>query len=126
VTLTGSDGSCHRAGPSRPLPGAGPSPRRHPSDPPGLRGGRSWLLAVARTLLLHPALWGVAVRQVGVLAPRGWWRRAPFLPLPDPSYLRFRLVTAYGGDGSSAPSPDDVLAYLRWCRRWRAVVGSGG
>ena len=53
-----------------------------------------------------------------VLAPRGWWYRWPPLPLPDPAYLRFRLVTAYGTT-DHAPEPDDVVSYLSWCRDWR-------
>lgn len=69
---------------------------------------------------VRPRLWPVAVVQVFRLARRGWWRRPPFLPLPDPEYLRFRIQTAYGG---SAPAlarvgVDDVLTYLRWCRRF--------
>jgi len=51
-----------------------------------------------------------------VLAAPGWWRRAPFLPLPSPDYLRFRLQTAYGGAGDRAPEPEDIVTYLRWCR----------
>jgi hypothetical protein len=34
--------------------------------------------------------------------------------VPDRAYLRFRLETAYGPD--QAPVPDDLVAYLRWCR----------
>jgi len=67
-------------------------------------------------LLGHPSLWATGVRQARRLAARGWWRRAPFLPLPAPDYLRFRLETAYGGAGDQQPSPDDLLTYLRWCR----------
>jgi hypothetical protein len=62
------------------------------------------------------------VRQAVVLAPRGWWRRRPFLPLPDRDYLRFRMVTAYG-DPERAPEPQDVVTYLEWCRGWRTVAG---
>jgi hypothetical protein len=40
------------------------------------------------------------------------------LPRPDPDYLRFRLVTAYGTTERAA-DPDDVVAWLRWCRSWR-------
>jgi hypothetical protein len=69
--------------------------------------------AVAR----RPSLWPVALRQAGRMAPSGWWRRRPFLPLPDPAYLRFRLQTQYGGAGRSA-EPADVVAYLNWCRRF--------
>ncbi len=73
------------------------------------------LLAVLR----RPDLWVTGVRQALVLAPDGWWRRAPHLPLPDPAYLRFRMITANGGDGTGA-SPRavgrDLVTYLEWCR----------
>ena len=43
-----------------------------------------------------------------------WWRRPPFLPLPDAAYLRFRLETQYG---HVAPvDPNDLITYLEWCR----------
>jgi hypothetical protein len=85
-------------------------------------GGLSWrsVAAVAR----RPSLWGTALRQVAVLAEPGWWRRRPYLPLPAPEYLRFRLQTAYGGDGERAPEPADVVTYLRWCRSARRNWGS--
>jgi hypothetical protein len=35
------------------------------------------------------------------------------------------MVTAYGGDGRRAPEPDDVVAYLRWCRSWQRDLGDG-
>jgi hypothetical protein len=54
-----------------------------------------------------------------VLAAPGWWRRPPFLPLPAPDYLRFRLQTAYGGDGDRVPDPEDLVTYLRWVRNLR-------
>jgi hypothetical protein len=73
---------------------------------------RSTVWAVVR----RPTLWRVALR----LAPRGWWRRSPHLPLPDPAYLRFRMVTMYG-DATHAPETDDLVTYLEWCRRFRAV-----
>jgi hypothetical protein len=38
--------------------------------------------------------------------------------LPDAAYLRFRLVTQYG-DPAHEPDPDDVVAWLEWCRRLR-------
>jgi len=79
------------------------------------RWARSAVAAVAR----HPSLWVTGVRQALVLAAPGWWRRRPFLPLPAPEYLRFRLQTAYGGDGERAPDPDDLVTYLRWCRDLR-------
>lgn len=68
-----------------------------------------------------PSLWGPAIRQLFVLAPHGWWRRAPFLPWPDRAYLRFRLQTMYG-DPERMPEPADLVAYLRWCRAWPNVA----
>jgi hypothetical protein len=54
------------------------------------------------------------------MAPDGWWRRPPFLPVPDASYLRFRMVTMYG-DPNHGFEPDDLVAYLEWCRDFPAV-----
>ena len=76
--------------------------------------GRSDALHAVLRLLAHPGLWPTALRQATRLARRGWWRRPPFLPLPDRGYLRFRLETAYGDDGVA--DPGDLVAYLRWCR----------
>jgi hypothetical protein len=42
-----------------------------------------------------------------------WYRHAPFLPLPDPTYLRWRMYTAYG-DYNAVPSVTDVERYARW------------
>jgi hypothetical protein len=81
-----------------------------------------WLLAAARAVVGHPTLWVTALRQALVLAPRGWWRRRPFLPVPDPAYLRFRLLTAYGDPGQTL-EPADLVTYLRWCRAWPRVTG---
>lgn len=76
------------------------------------------LLASAAVVIRHPELWTTALRQLRVLARPGWWRRAPFLPVPDREYLRFRLLTAYGGDGTATPDPADLIAYLSWCRAY--------
>lgn len=73
-----------------------------------------WWLAPAAAVLCRPGIWPTALAQLVRLAPRGWWRRPPFLPLPSPAYLRFRLETAYGEQ--RAPAPADVVTYLRWCR----------
>jgi hypothetical protein len=78
--------------------------------------------AVVAAVLRRPALWPTALRQAWVLADPGWWRRPPFLPLPPADYMRFRLQTAYGGDGTGPVVPDDLVAYLRWCRAWRATT----
>ncbi len=76
------------------------------------------LLSVAVAVLRRPALWLEALRALPAFARRDWWRRAPFLPLPDPTYLKWRISTAYGA--SDAPvDADDVVAYLVWRRHIR-------
>ncbi|HZA78346.1 MAG TPA: hypothetical protein VE623_18355 [Acidimicrobiales bacterium] len=79
-----------------------------------------WTARAAAAVARHPSLWATGVRQALVLAAPGWWRRRPFLPLPTPEYLRFRLQTAYGGEGDRDPDPDDLVTYLRWCREQRS------
>ena len=44
---------------------------------------------------------------------RGWYRRVPFLPLPDRAYMRWRMYTAYG-DADFVPPAEDVARYARW------------
>lgn len=73
-----------------------------------------WWVRAGLAVLGRPGLWPVAVVQALRLARPGWWRHRPFLPLPDPDYVRFRLQTAYGSHGE--PTAEDVVAYLRWCR----------
>jgi hypothetical protein len=49
------------------------------------------------------------------MVPRQWWRHWPPSPFPSPSWLAFRMETAYGSS-SARPSSEDVLAWLEWCR----------
>ncbi len=79
-----------------------------------------WAWRASAAVARHPSVWGTALRQALLLAAPGWWRRRPFLPLPAPEYLRFRIQTAYGGDGDREPDPDDLVTYLRWCREQRS------
>ncbi|MGZ4683906.1 MAG: hypothetical protein ACXWCM_14745 [Acidimicrobiales bacterium] len=82
---------------------------------------RSSVARATVAVLAHPSLWTTAIRQIAVLAPPGWWRRAPHLPLPDPAYLRFRMQTAYG-DPTHEPEPADIVTYLHWCRAWPTLT----
>jgi hypothetical protein len=71
----------------------------------------------------RPHLWVTALRQAHRLARPHWWRHAPFLPLPDPDYLAFRLETQYGsGDTGGRPDARDLVEYLEWCREMGAGV----
>jgi hypothetical protein len=74
-------------------------------------------VTTARAVVARPRLWPEAVATARRLAPQRWWRRFPFLPLPDPAYWRFRMSTAFGDDWSGRPSTADVVAYLEWCQR---------
>ena len=74
------------------------------------------MIRIAVAILRRPDLWWTAARQVRRMAPDRWWRARPFLPLPSPEYLRFRVVTQYG-DSRHRADPADVLNYLSWCRR---------
>jgi len=81
----------------------------------GAAATRSGIAAVRR----HPSLWWPALCAAARFAPRGWWRRAPFLPVPDDRYWRFRMETAYG-DESAQVDADDMGEVLRWSHRARA------
>lgn len=77
----------------------------------------SWWPRAVLGVLRRPGLWPTALGQARRLARPGWWRRPPFLPLPDPDYVRFRMQTAYGSSGT--PADGDLVAYLSWCREFR-------
>lgn len=65
------------------------------------------------------ATWPITVAALR-FARRGWWHRAPFLPLPDERYWRFRMETAYG-DEDARVSAHDVAEAARWSRRARSA-----
>src|SRR5581483_5814282 len=75
-----------------------------------------WWVGAVLGVLRRPRLWPTALAQAVRLARPGWWRRPPFLPLPDPDYVRFRLQTAYGPHGRAEGG--DLVAYLNWCREF--------
>jgi hypothetical protein len=72
--------------------------------------------SLALRSLRDPAT-GAALLRVGWrFRRRRWWRRPPFLPLPDRTYLRWRMHTAYG-EHDTVPTADDVIRYARWAVR---------
>lgn len=73
------------------------------------------------TILRRPALWPIALATAGRMTKSKWWRRPPFLPVPDAGWWRFRVLTAYGR-GDARPEGEDVVSYLKWCRRVRRLV----
>ena len=78
----------------------------------------SWGTLIARLTLraaLRPRLALDLLRAGWAFRRRDWWRRAPFLPLPDQTYLRWRMYTAYA-DESAVPPVEDVVRFARWRR----------
>lgn len=65
--------------------------------------------------LVRPQLAVDLLRLAWSFRARGWWRRAPFLPLPPRAYLRWRMYTAYG-DENAIPPLGDVVNFARWRR----------
>lgn len=63
--------------------------------------------------LTRPRLAAYLFRVAWRFRSRGWYTRFPFLPVPDPTYLRWRMYTAYG-DADAVPSAGDVERYARW------------
>ena len=89
---------------------------------PGPGSAARGMFAVARIVAVTPYLWSAALFQGVRLAGPDWWRKWPPLPIPSDGLWRLRMLTAYGGDGSALPDPDDVTSYLEWCRtarQWR-------
>ncbi len=66
-------------------------------------------------VLGRPHLWPTALRQARRLAPSGWWRRAPFLPVPTTEYVAMRATIQYG-DAKHSLKSQDLLKYLAWCK----------
>ena len=78
-----------------------------------------WLrlsLALGARSLTRPRLAADLFRVAWRFRSRGWNRRFPFLPLPDPTYLRWRMYTAYG-DYDAVPTAGEVERYARWANR---------
>lgn len=83
------------------------------------------LLRAAIVVAGRPSLWTTAARELRAFAPRGWWRRPPFLPVPDRELLRFRMVTAYGSPEVRLDA-EDLVTWLSWCRSWHQRHGGRG
>ena len=78
----------------------------------------TWVSLVARLTLrgmLNPRLALDLVKTGWAFRHRRWWARVPFLPLPDRTYVRWRMYTAYG-DELAVPPVEDVVRFARWRR----------
>jgi len=70
-------------------------------------------LTLAARSLIRPRLGIDLIRVAWRFRRRDWYTRFPFLPLPDPTYIRWRMYTAYG-DYDAIPPARDVERYARW------------
>ena len=70
-------------------------------------------LALAVRSLTRPRLGVDLIRVAWRFRRHDWYTRFPFLPLPDPTYIRWRMYTAYG-DYDAIPPVRDVERYARW------------
>jgi hypothetical protein len=78
----------------------------------------SWLGLTLRLMLRclrHPALALDLARVAWRFRSRDWYRRPPFLPIPDRAYMAWRMHTAYGNH-HAVPPADDIERYARWTR----------
>jgi hypothetical protein len=79
-----------------------------------------WLrltLALAMLAATRPTLAAALARVAWRFRARHWYRRVPFLPMPDPTYLRWRMYTAYG-NAEAVPPTADVARYALWAARY--------
>jgi hypothetical protein len=72
-------------------------------------------LRLAARAAVNPRLAVDLLRTAWAFRRRCWWRTAPWLPLPDRDYLRWRMYTAYG-DENAVPPLRDVIGFARWRR----------
>ena len=72
-------------------------------------------LRLGARAVTQPSLAVDLVRVAWRFRPLDWWRRPPFLPIPDRQYVQWRMYTAYG-DHHAVPSVDDAVRYARWTR----------
>jgi len=82
------------------------------------RGAPSWTAlaaSLATRALVRPRLALDLLRTAWAFRRHRWWAKAPFLPVPDRAYLRWRMYTAFG-DEDAIPSVRDVERFARWRR----------
>jgi hypothetical protein len=80
--------------------------------------GGSWLGLSAHLsvrALVSPRLAVDLLRTAWAFRRRDWWRKPPFLPVPDRTYLQWRMYTAYA-DENAVPPAEDVIRFARWRR----------
>jgi hypothetical protein len=86
-----------------------------PLDPRYAGSWRALAGTLALRALVSPRLAVDLLRTGWAFRRRDWWRQAPFLPLPDRTYLRWRMYTAYASE-DAVPPAEDVIRFARWRR----------
>ncbi len=76
------------------------------------------LVGVIRYLARHPASVPAVIGSAWRLRADGWWRRWPFVPLPDRGYWAFRVMTATGSY-DRVLSPREIVDAATWASRQR-------
>jgi hypothetical protein len=79
-----------------------------------------WPRGLFGYLARHPSRVPVLARVGWRFRARGWWRHAPFLPLPDKDYWQFRMVTFGGREATLTPVA--MVQAAQWSLR-QAVRG---
>ena len=78
----------------------------------------SWSSLVLRLIaraVVNPRLALDLLRTAWAFRRRRWWAGPPFLPVPDRTYLQWRMYTAYA-DERAVPPVSDVVRFARWRR----------
>jgi hypothetical protein len=86
----------------------------------------SWpglVLGLAGRALVNPRVAIDLLATGWAFRRRNWLTRFPFLPLPDSTYLKWRMYTAFG-DEEAVPPARDVLRFARWRREMMRLRGS--
>lgn len=88
------------------------------AEPAANREQGSWAalaFGLVPRAVVNPRLAVDLLRTAWAFRRREWWRKPPFLPAPDRTYLRWRMYTAYGSE-DAVPPARDVIAFARWRR----------
>lgn len=73
------------------------------------------ILTLTARAAASPSLAADLLRVAWRFRARDWYRKPPFLPLPDRAYVGWRMHTAYGSH-DAVPPADDIERYARWAR----------
>jgi len=90
-----------------------------PYEPPAY-GWTGLTTRLTLRALVNPRLAVDLLRTAWAFRRRGWLTQFPFLPLPDSTYLRWRMYTAYA-DEEAVPPVEDVIRFAKWRRETMGV-----